>query len=245
MGRGDTRNKLDRIEQLKGLLKTGETFVISELANEFSISRRTLMRDLELLRQLGLPIEGDRGRGGGVRLNAKWGIGRIAFDYREAIDLLLALNVMDLLGSPIFFENLKSVRNKIFASFPDSLRPQVNQLRQRILIGDQASETILSAYFADEMGHVMNVTTQCFFELRLMDIQYKRNDGVVSNRQIEPHYLFLYWPIWYLISFDHQSLEARTFRLDRIKHAKACRESFSLSPISKFSSEIDRISRRL
>jgi hypothetical protein len=48
-----------------------------ELAEELGASLRTLNRDLGLLRDSGLPIESDRGRGGGLRLKRNWALGRL------------------------------------------------------------------------------------------------------------------------------------------------------------------------
>lgn len=64
---------------------------IGALADEFGVSRRTLTRDIALLRDRGLPVDADRGRGGGVRVASTWGVGRLTLDYREAVDLLVSL----------------------------------------------------------------------------------------------------------------------------------------------------------
>ena len=57
-----------RLEELKGLLKAREHVTAAELSAELGVSIRTLNRDLEILRDSGIPIESDRGRGGGLWL---------------------------------------------------------------------------------------------------------------------------------------------------------------------------------
>jgi predicted DNA-binding transcriptional regulator YafY len=127
VGRGSTSGKMARLDQLLGRLKSGDACTAALLAKELGISTRTLMRDLDDLKEQGYPIETDQGRGGGVRLHPRWGIGRLALNYREVIDLLLALSVLEKMRSPLLLENLSSIRNKLFASFPDAQRPNIAQ----------------------------------------------------------------------------------------------------------------------
>ena len=58
-----------RLEELKGLLKGRDRSTGEALAAELGISRRTLHRDVAILRDNGLAIEAARGRGGGMRLH--------------------------------------------------------------------------------------------------------------------------------------------------------------------------------
>ncbi|MGH6689853.1 MAG: helix-turn-helix transcriptional regulator, partial [Gammaproteobacteria bacterium] len=83
-----TASRLSRLEELKGLLKAREHSTAEALASELGVSRRTLQRDLAILRDSGLPIEAARGRGGGMRLHPNWALGRTHFSAAEAIDLL-------------------------------------------------------------------------------------------------------------------------------------------------------------
>lgn len=146
MGRGSSDDKLDRLDQLIGKLKAGEAHTASSLAEELGVSLRTMMRDIKTLRDKGYPIDAEKGRGGGVRLYSKWGIGRLTMNYREVIDLLLALSVLEKLNSQLFLNNLESIKNKLHASFPDPQRPKIRKIRSRILIGELAPATVMHNY---------------------------------------------------------------------------------------------------
>jgi len=91
MPRAATLPRLERLDLLASRLKSGEPITVAEIADEFGVSTRTLFRDVDILRQRGLPIEADRGRGGGIRLHRHWGVGRLALSYREAVELLVSL----------------------------------------------------------------------------------------------------------------------------------------------------------
>src|SRR5262245_27142661 len=126
--------RLRRLEELKGLLKSREHVTAGELAAELGVSLRTLNRDLEILRNSGVPIESDRGRGGGLRLQRNWALGRLHLSPPEAIDLLLSMAIAERTNSPLLLRELGAVKRKIVAAFPESYQPKIRSLRKRILI---------------------------------------------------------------------------------------------------------------
>jgi len=245
MGRGSSIEKLDRLDQLIGKLKAGEACTAGSLADEFGVSLRTMMRDLKTLREKGYPIDADKGRGGGVRLYPRWGVGRLTMNYREVIDLLLALNVLEKLNSQLFLNNLESVKNKLYASFPDSQRPKIRKIRNRILIGELAPETVIQNYSTTVNNQQNDIILESFFDQKCLDICYKQKDGTISERSIEIHFIYLNWPIWYLICYDHLRRQPRTFRIDRIQLASLTQEKFQNRAVSFFSPELEKFSSRL
>ena len=245
MGRGSSDKKLDRLDQLIGKLKTGEAYTAGSLAEELGVSLRTMMRDIKTLRDKGYPIDADKGRGGGVRLYPGWGVGRLTMNYREVIDLLLALNVLEKLNSQLFLNNLESVKNKLYASFPDPQRPKIRKIRNRILIGELAPENVVQNYSTTANVQQNDVILESFFDQKCLDICYKQKDGTITKRLIEVHFLYLSWPIWYLICFDHLRKEPRTFRIDRIQVANITGEKFQNKIMSFFSPELKKLSSHL
>jgi hypothetical protein len=119
---------------------------VKELARELDVSVRSLSRDIELLRSSGVPIDADRGRGGGVRLQRQWSFGRLHLDLEEGIDLLLSIAVAEKLNSPLLLRRLRSIRQKVATSFPEAQQNRIKMLRNRILIGPPASEQVMKTY---------------------------------------------------------------------------------------------------
>lgn len=230
----DHKNRLDR---LVGLLKSQEAWTAIALSKTLRVSLRTLMRDLRDLGDAGYPIESDRGRGGGVRLQRGWGLGKLQLSYGEILDLLVALATMEKMPSPLLLKNLRSVRQKIAQSFSEPQRRAIENLRQRIWIGDRASEQVLSSFKAPNSS-VLAPLQQGFFESRQLKVGYIDDKGRRTQRVIEPHYLLFNWPVWYVFSWDHLRSDIRFFRLDRLTSVEIMKSGFEIHDRKRFNDAI-------
>jgi len=216
MGKSDLKTKNDRASRLLGLLRTEEHWTTHHLASELNISHRTLMRDLEELKEAGYPIEADRGRGGGVRLSGRWGIERLNLNNQEAISLILSLSITEALTINSNGFGAKPLKQKIANAFPESQRKTINELRKRVLIGKLASNEVLKN-FKSASGPVWDIAITGFFESKRVQIEYLDERNNLTQRQVDPNYLLLNWPVWYLLGWDYLRNDVRVFRLDRIQ----------------------------
>lgn len=227
--------KKNRLDRLLGLLKSDESWNTSGLRKSIGVSQRTLMRDLRELELMGVAIESDFGRGGGVRLKRNWNVGKLELNQSELLDLLVALAAMEKLPSPILMQNLKSIRQKIVLSFPETHQKNVGELRKRIWIGSRASDQVLSS-LKKPKSEVLILIQKAFFELRKIKIKYRDEKEVTTHRTIEPHYLVYNFPAWYIHSWDHLRNDIRSFRLDRITSCEITNECFCLRDRARFES---------
>lgn len=218
MVRENTYNRLRRLDLLASRLKADELMTIGQLAAEFRVSRRTLFRDVAILRDRGLPIEADAGRGGGIRLHRTWGVGRLSLSYQESIELLFGIAIAEKLEAPWMFMNSTSIKRKLAASFSPTMRDRIKGLRQRIHVGGTTSAQILSSFSPPQTDYMASVL-QAFLEMRTLKMTYLDADGNCSNRTIEPHHLLLCNPVWYLYAWDSEKDAIRCFRCDRIQSA--------------------------
>lgn len=221
------------MEMLAVQLKQDAHCTVGDLAQQHGVSARTIARDLALMRDQGMQIDADRGRGGGVRLDRNWGVGRLNLSYAEAVDLLISIAVAEQMKSPMFLANLGAVRRQLVASFSPEKRDKVNRLKSRILIGVTAS-TYVQAGASAPPKRVVQAVHQAFVDQNVLQLRYQREDGVISNRRVEPHYLLLKYPIWYVVAIDHRTHEPRTFRCDRMLAASRTEERFKLLPTEEF-----------
>ena len=233
MRRANANDRLHRMELLATRLKQDSHCTVHDLAREHGVSMRTISRDLALMRERGIQIDADRGRGGGVRLDRNWGVGRMNLAYSEAVDLLISIAVAEQMNSPMFLASLASVRRQLVASFSPEKRNRVNRLKSRILIGATAS-TYVQAGAKAPPKRIVRTLQQAFTDQEIVEIRYVREDGHTSVREIEPHYLLLKYPVWYVVAIDSLRSGPRTFRTDRVRSAQLTGTRFSLSPKNIF-----------
>ena len=240
MNRTSTIGRLRRLELITARLKSDDSLVVRELASEFGVSVRTLTRDIQLLRDQGLPVEADRGRGGGVRMHWRWSIGRLSLSYAEAVDLLVSLAVAEQMRSPLLMANLGSVRRKLMASFAPSMQRRIKSLKSRIIVVESASPFVLSE-FSVPNARVVEQLHQAFLMMRKIHIHYRNASGERTERAIEPQYLLLSYPVWYAIAWDDLRAEARTFRCDRIERARLLDDVFRPRRLTQFEEAVGAI----
>ncbi|RBP48791.1 helix-turn-helix transcriptional regulator [Arenicella xantha] len=221
--------RTERRNRLIGLLRSEDHWKTAELREQLGVSQRTLMRELAELRRAGYPIDSDRGRGGGIRLNGRWGVDRLNLSHQEVVELVLSLAIMESLQSPLLTSNLKAIKQKLFQAFPQQQRSAVSNIRKRIMIGDNANANVVSLYTKPAQQISENLA-ESFLQRNYLEIEYQSESGEQTLRVIEAQYTLLNWPIWYVMAWDHLRMSSRVFRIDRIKRARLVDGNFQLRP---------------
>jgi predicted DNA-binding transcriptional regulator YafY len=204
----------DRLDLLARVLRDRPGVTAGELAGALGVSVRSVFRDLDALRERGYPIEASRGRGGGLRLHANWGLGRVLLSRDEALCTLLGLAVAERLRFPMFAAEIGRARRKVADAFPTTERRRIAPLRERIFIGEAASAEVRRSYREPAAAPTRQLQV-AFVDERIVRAEYVKEGGEPSERRLEPHALVINWPAWYLMAYDHLRGEPRTFRLDR------------------------------
>lgn len=211
--------RVDRLDVLARVLRDHPGITVPRLARELGVSSRSVFRDLDHLRERGYPIEADRGRGGGLRLHASWGLGKVLLSSEEALCTLLSLAISEKLSFPMFSGDVARARKKIVDAFPTNERRRIAPLRERIFVGRPASIHIRSSY-ANPAVMAMRRLQVAFVREMTVRADYVKENGESSTRRLEPHALLISWPAWYLLGFDHFRGEPRTFRFDRFRNVE-------------------------
>jgi predicted DNA-binding transcriptional regulator YafY len=222
-------DRQNRLNQILGLLKSDGSWTTESLASCLHVSCRTLVRDIALLREQGYPIESSRGKGGGVAIRGRYGIGKLLLSDEEVIQAIVAFAIAEKVQSPLLTQSMESLRNKFSLFLGDKQQTRVNSVRNRILVGDNSSEQVLASYTPNHML-IPSCVTQSFFNLELLDIKYVSETKDQSCRIIEPQFLLLNWPVWYVLAWDVAKSAVRMFRVDRIITAQVIAETFRERP---------------
>jgi predicted DNA-binding transcriptional regulator YafY len=218
-------HRTERLFALAEYLRGRRTGVTAEtLAERFGVTVRTMYRDLDALRAASLPLEAERGRGGGYALERSYSLPPVNFTPREAA-LLVALGrfASDMRLLP-FTETLASALDKVRAALSTSAqRELLERLRELSFLGvpslpsDKAVRAVLErAWFEQLPLRITYVDGN-----KLETVRDVRVVGVVMDRHETR-----------LDALDLGKGERRHFRLDRITRAELLRPD-AAAPMSR------------
>jgi predicted DNA-binding transcriptional regulator YafY len=198
-----------RLLALLSLLQMRREWSGDELAGRLEVGARTIRRDVDKLRSLGYPVESARGVAGGYRLGAGGELPPLLLDDAEAVAVAVGLRTAAS-GSIAGIEET-SVRAlaKLEQVLPARLRRRVRAL------GDVTSafsfeQTQIDADLLTEVAGACRDGVQLRFA-------YVAGDDRSSQRQTEPTAVVYSGHRWYLVAFDLDRDDWRTFRVDRIR----------------------------
>src|SRR6185295_7075764 len=121
---------MNRIERLTGivLLLQEKRRTSAEIAHRFEVSKRTVLRDIQALCEIGVPIIAQAGPDGGYWLPADYALAPLALTTHEAFLLLLSLNLIARLSDVPFRRERASLLAKLRALLPQPPPSEIEQL---------------------------------------------------------------------------------------------------------------------
>jgi predicted DNA-binding transcriptional regulator YafY len=202
-------NTSSRMLRLLSLLQTHRYWPGSELAGRLEVSVRTLRRDVDRLRELGYPVEANRGVDGGYQLAAGAAMPPLVLDDEEAVALAIGLQAAAQGGVAGVAEASVRALAKVIPFMPPRLRRRVEALR---------AATVPATFDggpAVDPGVLTTVAQACRDTERL-EFGYSAADGTRTDRLVEPFRLVPLGRRWYLVAYDLHRHDWRSFRLDRL-----------------------------
>ncbi|CAM4432311.1 Predicted DNA-binding transcriptional regulator YafY, contains an HTH and WYL domains [Pedobacter westerhofensis] len=211
--------RFDRILRIFFILQSRVVITIEELETLFSISRRTIYRDLKALEGAGVPIAYEATRGysiiDGYRIQPS------RFTQEEVLSLMIAEKIMQQHETQFIKQHFEAALMKVKASF---------QLHQKDdLLNWQDKLEVSGGLNADEyLPDVINLLLESIVKKKIPNLSYvKSGDLSAVTRQIEPVGLFYESSFWYLVAFCHLRQDYRNFRLDRVKKVFITEQDFT------------------
>ncbi|MGK5557306.1 helix-turn-helix transcriptional regulator [Actinomadura kijaniata] len=196
-----------RLLRLLALLQAHRQWSGRELAERLGVSPRTVRRDVERLRELGYTVDATAGAAG-YRLGAGAGLPPLLLDDEEAV--AVAVGLRTAAGGTVAGIAESSVRAlvKLEQVLPSRLRHRVHALQTMTVPMDAGGPTVspdtLTAVAAACRDH------------ETLRFDYRTREGGQSRRTAEPYRLVAGGRRWYLVAYDIDRADWRTFRLDRL-----------------------------
>lgn len=214
-----------RALSLLNLLQTHRHWPGAELATRLGVTERTVRRDVDRLRELGYRVESTPGAAGGYRLEAGSAVPPLLLTDDEAVTMAIGLRVaatQQLVGGA---EVTLTALAKLEQVLPSALRQRVNALAASVQAPRIGEGPVVSPVVLGELA----LATRDTERLRL---RYVDGAGVESIRRVEPHALAPAGRKWFVLCWDLDRDDWRTFRVDRIDTVEHTRVLFTRHEIS-------------
>lgn len=232
-------NRLSRLVALLTLLQTKRTLTANELAHRFSVSTRTIYRDIRTLEVAGVPIVTQEGKGFSIMDGYR--LPPVMFTREEAIALLTAEKMASRLTdaptaqlSGQAMDKLRAALRRADRDYLETLSPHI----EVIGLGPGGPPDHANAY--------QQLVTAIAMQ-RVVRLYYSAADADEPTwREIEPIGLYLSQQ-WHLVAYCRLRQESRNFRLDRIQQLTLTEEVFTARPetLSQYrAAQVDHQSRQ-
>ncbi|MFH8221602.1 helix-turn-helix transcriptional regulator [Streptomyces sp. NPDC018057] len=198
-----------RLLQLLSLLQTPREWPGGELADRLGVSRRTVRRDIDRLRELGYPVQATMGSDGGYRLVAGKAMPPLVLDDEEAVAIAVGLRA----GAGHAIEGVDEASVRALAKLEQVLPAR---LRRRVSTLQAATTPLTSGDGALVAPETLTVMASAVAGRERLRFAYRAKDGTATRRLTEPYRLVSTGRRWYLVAYDLDRADWRTFRVDRV-----------------------------
>lgn len=216
MNSNDTK-RISRLTSILTLLQTKRLLTAPELAGKFSVSVRTIYRDIKALEQSGVPVLTEEGKG--YSLMEGYRVPPVMFTEEEANALITAEQLVLKNKDASFIREYTGAISKIKSVLRYSTQDKANLLSDRVVFRQNPEQETTSNY--------LSVLQSALTAFRLVRIRYHApGAGAATTRVVEPFALYSTQDNWLLIAFCRLRHEFRMFRLDRIQTLDVLTEKF-------------------
>jgi predicted DNA-binding transcriptional regulator YafY len=201
-------NRMERLTAILLLLQD-KPRTSEEIAGRFEVSKRTVLRDMQALSEMGMPIIAREGAGGGYSLPGNFALTPLPFTANEAFLLMLALKALNRLADTPFARERESMMAKLRASLTKQL-PEVEGILEKVSVEIPKREErtpLLEGLMEAARSGKWTRTTYT-------------SGGYTSSQHILPRNIYTMNGLWYCHAYSHERGDYRVYRVDRIQSLK-------------------------
>ncbi|MFA6299603.1 MAG: YafY family protein [Nocardioides sp.] len=206
-----------RMLRLLSLLQTHRYWPGDELAERLEVSGRTLRRDIDRLRELGYVVDAVRGVAGGYQLRAGGSLPPLLLEDEEAVAIAVGLQQAANGSVAGIEETSVQALTKVIGLMPPRLRRQMDALRSQtdnlVWGGGPQNQSVDSS--------ILTTLAQACRDDEPLHFTYTARGAEPSERWVEPHRLVSLGRRWYLVAYDRDRQDWRSFRVDRVAGPRA------------------------
>ncbi|WP_198554481.1 helix-turn-helix transcriptional regulator [Nocardioides alpinus] len=210
----------ERMLRLLSLLQTHRYWPGPELSDRLEVSPRTLRRDVDRLRELGYTVDAVRGAAGGYQLRGGGSLPPLLLEDEEAVAIAVGLRTAAAGAVAGMDDWSVQALSKVLSLMPPRLRRQMDAVAsQTESPGPWEGAPVFDAA-------VLTTLAQACRDGELLRFDYTAREADATHRRVEPLRLVSLGRRWYLVAWDRDRMDWRSFRLDRISDPEPTGQRF-------------------
>lgn len=215
---GMIAGRVTRIVQLLSLMNAHEFITLEELVKQLNVSRRTIFRDLRVLARAGVPFASTPN---GYTLQKGYKAAQLNLGVAEALGLMVLGKIARAIPHQPLFSDALGAIERCMAQIPEHSRQVYEDLVRQVTYAPG------SINISDEDERYFCLLQSAIDECNVCVISYNPvGDNVPFRTLIHPLHLHFYKHSWYALAFSVLHNEIRMFKLARINHLEATRQTF-------------------
>ena len=203
------------------MLQSRQRVTGRELAERLEVDERTARRYITMLQDLGIPIEGIRGRHGAYVLRPGYKLPPLMLTDDEALAVVLGLVAGRRLGLTGTAVDVEGALAKIERVLPEALRVRVQAIQEELILN------LMGDRWAPAPGETVVTMGLATRERRRVRMRYRSARGEETDRSVDPYGVVFHGGGWYATGHCHLRDDRRLFRLDRVVDAEMTDERFA------------------
>jgi predicted DNA-binding transcriptional regulator YafY len=203
-------NRIDRLAAILIQLQSRRLVKARDIADKFSISLRTVYRDVKALEEAGVPVIGEAGEG--YKLMEGYKLPPVMFNQEEATALLTASKLVQSKTDAGMSRHFNSALDKIRAILRLSEKDHIEEIEEHIAVMQHPAIVHQPPAELHLQPILKAISTSAIIEINYNSIE--KNE--TTKRKVEPVGIYYLGSHWYLIAFCQLRNDYRNFRTDRI-----------------------------
>jgi predicted DNA-binding transcriptional regulator YafY len=205
-------NRIDRVTAILIQLQSKRVVKAQEIADRFSISLRTVYRDIKTLDESGIPVIGEAGIGYSIMEGYR--LPPVMFTKEEATALLTAEKLVEKLTDSSTQQTYSAAMFKIKAVLRGTEKDHIENMEQHIEVIDNPSLSKTKT----ENAYLQNIL-KAIADRSVLNIDYfAEHSQEKTNRNVEPVGIYYMGRYWYMVAYCTLRKDYRTFKIDNIRY---------------------------
>lgn len=235
MPNNDRENKFKthRIIQIDKWIRSGSYPTVAQIMKEFGITKSTVMRDIDFLKdRYGAPIE-TRGRIGGYYYSdPTFMIQNVLLTEGDLFTVSTLMPLMEQYKNTPLESSFKNIMEKVTEMLPDKVSVDTAFLNTDVSFISDPLPKIDEGIF-DSIFKAIKLHKVLEFEYRSVSRQeYK-------EKLFDPYHVLCQKGNWYVIGYDHKVNDKRVYALSRMKNVKCSEEIYTVPDDFDVSKAVD------